>query len=178
MTTSPIFSSGVRTHRYRVALNAGGVRAGRHLASRLTYITTFRSEQRHVLVTVISRNQLPDRSALASSPPAPPPNTPPPAPPPPRSPCRSHTSSRPPPPARPNSTGCGKALQTTQSPPADPALPRLPIAHAYMRQDPGSPALADRPRPATRRALPPRSRPSAQPRTVTLQQNARRTRTT
>jgi hypothetical protein len=65
MTTSPIFSSGVRTHRYRVALNAGGVRAGRHLASRLTYITTFRFEQRHVLVTVISRNQLPDRPALA-----------------------------------------------------------------------------------------------------------------
>src|ERR1035438_816105 len=65
MTTSPIFSSGVRTHRYRVALNAGGVRAGRHLASRLTYITTFRVEQRHILVTVISRNQLPDRPALA-----------------------------------------------------------------------------------------------------------------
>jgi hypothetical protein len=33
-------SAGVRTHQYRIALTTSGVRAERHLASRLTYITS------------------------------------------------------------------------------------------------------------------------------------------
>jgi hypothetical protein len=38
--TDPAPSGGVRTRRYRVVVNSSGVRASRHLASRLTYITS------------------------------------------------------------------------------------------------------------------------------------------